>query len=334
MSHRTILYISKGANSPSTRYRAMQYASLFESAGWKFQHLGDKRSFLNRISILREAKCSDVVVILRRVYNPFFFFLLRYCSKYLVFDFDDAIFLKSRGQASRGREKGFVRTVSFCDQVWAGNSYLADKARSYNEKVTILPTSVDTEKYDQDVGKPINSLDIVWIGSTATKKHLLTVLPALEKALKSIPTLRLKIIADFSLETDKLDVVPVRWSETREATELASAHIGIAPLPDNSYTRGKCALKIIQYMAASLPVISSPTGVNKDIVENGVTGILADDKQGWVDAIKKLAGDNKLRSSMGKAGRRRCVEHFTLQAVFQKMLTALEQGIVNRQSGR
>ncbi len=200
--------------------------------------------------------------------------------------------------------------------------------------MTILPTSVDAEKYDQDVEKPQTSLDMVWIGSNATKKHLLTVLPALEEATESVPTLRLKIIADFNLETDKLVVVPVRWSETREAKDLASAHIGIAPLPDNSYTRGKCALKVIQYMAASLPVISSPTGVNKDIVENGVTGILADDKQGWVDAIKKLAGDNKLRSSMGKAGRRRCVEHFTLQAVFQKMLTALEQGITNRQNGR
>jgi glycosyltransferase involved in cell wall biosynthesis len=332
MSNRTILYISKGANSASTRYRAMQYSSMFESAGWKFRHICDKKSFLNRISILREAKCSDVVVILRRAYNPLFFFLLRYYSKYLVFDFDDAIFLKSRGQVSRGRERGFVRTVSSCDQVWAGNSYLANKAGCYNKKVTILPTAVDIEKYDKYVEKPINSLDIVWIGSTATKKHLLTVLPALEKASESIPTLRLKIIADFNLETDKLDVVPVRWSETCEAKELASAHIGIAPLPDNSYTRGKCALKVIQYMASSLPVISSPTGVNKEIIENGVTGIFAEDEQEWVNAIKKLSGDNKLRTSMGNAARRRCAENFTLQTVFKKMLTVLEQGIENREN--
>lgn len=318
-----ILYISKGESSPSTRYRSLQFASLYKSNGWKFKHVEDKKNLVSRLILLKEARKADVVVVLRRTYSRFFFSLIRYFSKYLVFDFDDAIFQKSNGQVSQKRGKSFAYAVTHCEQVWAGNSYLAEHARRYNKNVNIIPTSLDIEKYELAVEKPKESMDLVWIGSSSTKKHLITVLPALENAAKKIPALRLKIIADFSFHSDILDIDPVRWSEKTEAADLSSSHIGIAPLPDNLYTQGKCGLKVIQYMAAGLPVVSSPVGVNKDMVEDGVSGFLANDDDDWLLALQKLADNPNLQVSMGEAGRKRCLEHFTLQATFQKMNTLL-----------
>lgn len=323
MANKKILYISKGENSPSTRYRALQYAPLYEANGWEFKHLEDKKNLASRISILKEARKTDVVVILRRTYSRFFFLLIRYFSKYLVFDFDDAIFQKSNGQISQKRKKSFAYTITRCNQIWAGNSYLAEHARQYNKKVEIIPTSLDVEKYEFPSDKPTTSIDLVWIGSSSTKKHLITILPILEEAAKKIPGLRLKIISDFSLTSDILEIVPVRWSEMTEAIDLSSSYVGIAPLPDNPYTQGKCALKVIQYMAASLPVISSPVGVNKDIVEDGLCGFLAADQQEWLLALQKLTDNSNIRLSMGEAGRKRCIEHFTLQATFKKMMALL-----------
>jgi len=329
MSLRKILFISKGVESPSTRYRALQFAAMFESAGWSFQHIEDNRSFVTRKRILSEAKHSDVVVILRRTYSYPFFRLLRFAAKYLVFDYDDAVFQKDQGQQSNSRERSFIRSVASADQVWPGNNYLADRARPFARKILVLPTSLDIDKYDLSVDREQKFFDLVWIGSSSTKEHLKSVLPALESAAGVIPALRLKIIADFTLQSDKLTIVPIRWSEKREAQELAAAHIGIAPLPDNLFTRGKCALKVIQYMAAGLPVISSPTGVNAEIVEHGVNGFLAAGAQEWLTAIQRLVADDALRNSMGKAGRKRCFDNFSLQSTFRKMIASLENGLAD-----
>jgi glycosyltransferase involved in cell wall biosynthesis len=323
MAIQKILYISKGESSPSTRYRSLQYAPLYEASGWEFKHLEDNKNLTSRISILKEARKSDVVVILRRTYSRFFFSLIRYFSKYLVFDFDDAIFQKSSGQVSKKRKKSFAYTITRCEQIWAGNSYLAEHARRYNKKVEIFPTSLAVDKYKLSNEKPTTSIDLVWIGSSSTKKHLITVLPTLEEAAKIIPGLRLKIIADFSLHSDTLEIIPVRWSDKTEAADLSSSHVGIAPLPDNPYTQGKCALKVIQYMAASLPVVSSPVGVNKDIVEDGLSGFLVTGQQEWLQALQKLANNSNIRLSMGDAGRKRCIDRFTLQATFRKMIVSL-----------
>lgn len=321
-----ILFISKGPHSPSTRYRATDFFPLLKAAGWQPTHLTDRRSLPARLNILRAGADADAVVVVRRTYGRLFARLLRQASRQLIFTFDDAIFAKSDGSRSAGRERRFAATLPLCDQVWAGNSYLAEKARPFNGAVEVIPTALDADRYNVRAEKPASSLDLVWIGSSSTKRHLVTMLPALEAAAGSLPSLRLKIIADFSLASDKLKILPVQWSPETEARELASAHIGIAPLPDNAFTRGKCGLKVLQYMASGLPVISSPTGVNKDMVAHGVNGFLAAGDRDWIEAIQRLAQDRDLRLSMGEAGRRRCLDHFTLQAAFQKMLASLERG--------
>ena len=303
MKDKQILFISKGEHSASTRYRALAYFESLRSTGWKPLHI-TAHGILPRVKLLDMAKQSEVVVVLRKTFNLPFLRLLRLCSKNLVFDLDDAVFCRSDGEPSKSRQMSFEKATSICEQVWAGNLYLADRAGRYNEAVKILPTSLDYRKYLLEVEKNPDYFDLVWIGSRSTQKYLKECLPVFESLSENISNLRLKIVADFDLPTKWLKTVAVPWSDKMEAEALVSAHVGIAPMSDDLWTKGKCGLKVLQYMAAGLPVVSSLAGVNREIVQQGVTGFFAEKAGDWKTSIERLFRDSELRHSMGKAGQK------------------------------
>lgn len=322
MKEKSILFVSKGKYSASTHYRALAYFTALQSSGWRPLHL-TVHGALPRLKLLSMAKQADVVVILRKTFSLPFLRLLRLCSKNLIFDLDDAIFCRSDGKVSKSRQLRFERVARICEQVWAGNLYLADIAGRYNESVKIMPTSLDYRKYLLEVEKNSDYFDLVWIGSRSTQKYLQKWLPVLESLSEIIPNLRLKIVADFDLSSERLKITAVPWSKKGEAEELSSAHIGIAPMSDDSWTKGKCGLKVLQYMAAGLPVVSSPTGVNRKIVKHGVTGYLAESPKEWWVAIEKLAHDSDLRQAMGEAGQMRVVKQYSIDVTYCKMAKAI-----------
>ena len=322
MKDKRILFISKGKNSASTRYRALAYFDSLRSEGWEPLHI-TAHGILPRVKLLGVAKQSEVIVILRKTFSLPFLRLLRLCSKNLVFDLDDAVFCRSDGELSKSRQMSFEKVTSICEQVWAGNFYLADRAEQYNEAVKILPTSLDYRKYLLEVEKNQDHFDLVWIGSRSTQKYLKKSLPVLESMSANIPNLRLKIVADFDLPTKRLKTVAVPWSDEVEAEALASSHIGIAPMSDDPWTKGKCGLKVLQYMAAGLPVISSPAGVNREIVQEGITGFFAENPDDWRKSIDKLFRDPALRDIMGKAGQQRVIDYFSVDETFRKMSESL-----------
>ena len=323
MTSKKILFVSVSETSASTRYRALNYFSYLRQAGWS-QHFVVGRNPLRRSLLLKKAAEADAVVVVRKTFSGFYPRLLRRAARILVFDLDDAIFMRSNCEPSRTRMKRFERLVEVCDQVWAGNGYLAESAKHYNPAVATLPTSVNPEEYDSALAKPACTIDLVWIGSNSTKKYLLQILPALELLNSKVVGLRLKIIADFTVSTAKLQVMPVAWSSETEARELASSHIGIAPIPDDAWTRGKCGLKILQYMAAGLPVVASPCGVQAKMVQHGVSGILAGSSDEWRGALMSLASDLALREKMGEAGMRRVIKHFSTAKTFAVMRSSLD----------
>jgi glycosyltransferase involved in cell wall biosynthesis len=215
--------------------------------------------------------------------------------------------------------------IQKCDQVWAGNSYLAQYALRKTPSVIVLPTSLTPGKYVQNTDKTTEFIDLVWIGSSSTRKYLESALWFLEDAAEKCSDLRLKIVSDFELQSSKISILNIPWSEEIEAEALASSHIGIAPMPDDAWTRGKCGLKILQYMAAGLPVISSPIGVNRDIIENGLNGFLATEPEEWIFAITKLATDPALRDRLGQSGQRQVIEHYSVNVTFQKMICLVQE---------
>lgn len=318
MSHR-ILFISKGEDSASTRYRALQYFPLLESAGFSAAHAtaaGGGRAYLRA---LRLASRADIVVVLRKTFPAPLMALLRKVSRRLVFDFDDAIFCNTDGSPSTTRMQRFAAMASTCDHVFAGNGFLAATARRFTQKFSVVPTCVDAVKYADSFGKPIGNVDLVWIGSSSTRKYLAEALPALRLAATRVPTLRLKIVADFDLPDAGLPTLAVPWNATTEAEALGSSHIGIAPMWDDDWSCGKCALKVLQYMASGLPVVSSAAGANAEIVRPGINGFLAADAGAWGEHIAALAVDESLRFRLGQAGRQEVVAGYSIEPVFSRM---------------
>lgn len=327
MTPKKIIFISKGEEPASTRYRALNYFPYLKEAGWAPEHIEAEQNPFKRIALLKKAKQADVVVVLRKTFSGLYLRLLRSAAKHIIFDYDDAIFVRSNGKSSRTRLNRFRRMARLCDQVWAGNSHLAQQAKRYNSRVTMLPTSIMPEKYSREADKPVETVDLVWIGSRSTKKYLLNILPALANIENKVIKFRLKIIANFTVQASNFDVVPIAWSEEKEVSELASSHIGIAPMPDDPWTRGKCGLKVLQYMAAGLPTVASSTGVHTDLIEPGVTGFLVDSTEKWQEALLRLASDAALRKKMGELGNKRAVEHFSTTATFARMQATLQEAL-------
>src|SRR5205823_6161821 len=155
-----------------------------------------------------------------------------------------------------------------------------------------------------------SGVELAWIGSASTLNGLQLIRPLLESLGRRWPGLQLKLICDQFLQFTNLPVRQRTWSEDTEAAELGASDIGLSWLPDDLWSRGKCGLKVLQYMAAGLPVVANPVGVQATMVRHGETGFLAATPAEWTDALGRLARDPALRSRMGRAGRRRVEEEF------------------------
>jgi glycosyltransferase involved in cell wall biosynthesis len=216
------------------------------------------------------------------------------------------------GRNDRSRQRRFRRSVELADLVIAGNSYLAEHAQKFNQKVEVLPTGLDTSAYKVET-KPENDgkTRLVWIGSKSTLKYLAEIKPALEEIGSRFDNAVLRIICDDFFDLRNMKVEKRQWRKDTEAVDLITSDIGLAPLPDDRFTRGKCGFKILQYAAADLPVVASPVGVNAEYVHDGVTGFHAINTSQWIDKVSKLIKDRALRKQTGQAGKNRLREFDT-----------------------
>lgn len=250
----------------------------------------------------------------------------------IVVDYDDAVFHiydRHRNPLVRALLGAKIdRIMKAADLVIAGNSYLAARARAAGaRRIAELPTVVDLLHYPL-VPRPDggDGLTIGWIGSPITSPYLDLLRPALAELRTRIP-LRLVLIGAAPTALAGFPVERVAWSAESEAAAIARCDVGVMPLPDQPFERGKCGYKLIQFMAGALPVIASPVGANCAIIIPGETGFLAARDADWVSALTRLYHDPELRCRMGQAGRRRVEESYAL-AVAAPRLVALLRGAV------
>jgi glycosyltransferase involved in cell wall biosynthesis len=252
-------------------------------------------------------------------------------ARRLLFDFDDAVFGRDsyapKGIYSGRRQRHFAAVCRAADAVIAGNAFLRDAASRWTapERLHILPTCIDPQRYPlarHDRGG--QEVEMVWIGSSSTLRGLESIRPILERLGSRWPGLRLKLVCDQFLNLNHLPVVAVPWTQNGEATELASADIGISWMPDDAWSRGKCGLKVLQYMAAGLPVVANPVGVQVDMIRHGESGYLAETSAEWEEAIGILARDPALRRRMGAAGRRRVESDYSVDVGAAHWLAVLD----------
>jgi glycosyltransferase involved in cell wall biosynthesis len=262
-----------------------------------------------RWKLFGRCKGFDGVFVHKKRFNPLDTFWLRRCAKKIIYDFDDAVMYTEKKPEipSRKRLKSFERTVRLADLVIAGNTYLAQHARAFNNNVEILPTGLDTGAYKIKRITEDGKIRLVWIGSKSTLRYLNELKPALEQIGSRFDNVVLRIIADEFLDLERMEVEKRPWSLQTQAADLVNSDIGLAPLPDDPFTRGKCGFKILQYTAAFLPTVASPVGVNAEYVIDTVTGFLASDSAQWVDRIKRLLLEPDLRSAMKSAAKEQVV---------------------------
>ena len=343
-SHRPkVLVLTRYAlNGASSRYRFFQYLPSLESAGLDFEvrplfdetYLVDRYqsgrgrvlhilwAIIRRLFILLSVRRFDIVMVEKEVL-PFFFALperwLGWLGVPYVVDYDDALFhqydrhksLWVRSLLSRK----IARVMDGADLVTVGNDYLADYARGVGAKrVEIIPTVIDLGFYPcvSPIASPNPVFTIGWIGSPSTAKYLQAIAPALARVCKG-GRARVQLIGSGPIELPGVPVELLEWSDDTEVGFLQHFDVGIMPLPDEPWERGKCGFKLIQYMASSLPVVASPVGVNSDIVEPNVNGFLACTVEEWTLALLAILDDVDLRHRMGQLGRKKVEEHYALQ---------------------
>jgi glycosyltransferase involved in cell wall biosynthesis len=361
---RAIFIVTNPVESPGDRYRIYQYlpyfekngvecfvSSLFTSSDYELIHrrghtarkiLAVLQGFGSRIRWLLKLKRMDIAVVYR---DPIFFWpglietLLGTAGVPYILDFDDAIYLPPPGAnplASLFRPPGSLRRTirrSACTVV--GNRVLADYAGQFSDNVVVIPTCVDIDRFrprNHTSCQPNGELVIGWMGSHSTAPYLLRLNQAFVELAREFSNLKLLVVGgEYRLPGVPVECRP--WSLEREVADLRGFDVGVMPLPDDPWTRGKCGLKILQYMAVAVPVVASPVGVNKEIIQDGENGFLAAETRDWVGKLSRLAGDPGLRARLGKAGRTAVEERYSSSHAASLYL-ALIRSVVGKTRGR
>jgi glycosyltransferase involved in cell wall biosynthesis len=311
------------------RYRLAAYRPFLERAGYSLELVALPRLWWDRLRLYRRLR-GGMVVLQRRLLPAWELTRLRGAAQLLLFDLDDAVFLRdsyaARGPHSARRLRRFAAVVRACDAVIAGNDFLAAHAARWagTGSVRVVPTCVDPALYPPPRPSPARGegvctspsplagegrgggvgIQLVWVGSSSTLRGLEAIRTTLEEVGRRTPGVSLKLICDRFLHFDALPVAASQWDAATETAEIAAADVGVSWVPDDDWSRGKCGLKVLQYMAAGLPVVANPVGVHAEMVRHGETGFLAATAQQWVEAVGQLAHDPEGRRRMGQAGRR------------------------------
>jgi glycosyltransferase involved in cell wall biosynthesis len=260
----------------------------------------------------------------------FFEFLVKkILRKKIIYDFDDAIWLPviSDGNKKFAFLKSyskFSKIIKLSDVVIAGNEYLADYARQFNSNVHIIPSCIDLDLNipNRQKQNENDKICIGWSGSETTLAHLLLIKDVLVSIQKKYgDQVYFKVISSRNdFEIPGVNIKSVKWQKETEAEELDEFDIGIMPLPDNDWSKGKCSMKGIQYMGLAIPAVMSNIGMNKEVIEHNINGMLADTESDWIQALSSLIENEEMRRKLGDAGRQTVEKKYSIQAWKDKWL--------------
>ena len=343
-----ILFIAahRPDRSPSQRYRFEQYFEFLTQNGYKCKlsyilneeddavfyspgHLMRKflitlKSAKRRWMDVRMANKYDIVFVQREAfmtYSTYFEYRFSKSKAKLVFDFDDSIWLLDTSEANKiwqwmKSAKKTGRIISLSHLVFAGNNYLADYAKPFNKNIKIIPTTIDTKLF-QRTTEYLNKerICIGWSGSHTTIKHFEAALPFLKKLKEKYGNkVYFKVMGDPDYINEELGITGILWSSNTEVKILESFDIGIMPLPNDEWVKGKCGLKGLSYMSLEVPTIMSAAGVNTEIITDGLNGYLADSDEEWIEKLSRLIDSYELRRKFGLAGRKTVEEKYSFEA--------------------
>ncbi len=327
--------------APGQRYRIEQWAPLLDRESvhvtfspflsrrgmevlYEHGHAATKaretlRGYLTRLAEAFRSVAADVIFVYREaaLLGPAWIEQILALRRPLVFDFDDAIYLADTSRANAWSRilKSATKVETICRvarHVTVGNEVLAGFARDRARRVTVIPSTIDTDVY-QIQPRPRNRVPVIgWTGSVTTVPYLTALAPALRR-LREKREFELRVIgARADIEGVAVRCLP--WRAETEPDDLRVLDVGLMPLPDDEWSRGKCGMKALQYMALGIPPVVSPVGVNTAIVRDRVNGLYAHTEQEWIDRIALLLEDESLRRTLGQEARRTVEESYSARA--------------------
>lgn len=310
-----LLAITDPGCAASTRYRVTQYEPFLNAEGVELQTVAWPRESAERRALLEVVSKTDAVVMQRILPRLPLLGQIRARARRLVYDFDDAVIYHESSRRTPGlkwrRWWRFRRMLRACDAVTAGNEYLAGLARRYaaRDRVSVVPTTLNPEHYDAGPDATESGPILGWIGARSTLPYLEQLRAPLERLSEEIPALTVRVIADHLPDLGKTRVEFVPWDLATEVRELKKLRVGLAPLPDDAWTRGKCGFRLLQYLAARVPAVTSPVGTQSEIVAAG--GALAASREAdWIRLIHQALTDEGLRQWRVTRGRQLTEERF------------------------
>ena len=269
---------------------------------------------------LDDVRATDLLVVAKLKLMPGERALVRRTARRLVYDVDDAVYVGKPAapglppDRSAWRMSKFAATCRIADVVVAGNGFLAEAARPFARKVAVLPTPIDVRQYPPHRSGR-DGPRLVWIGSPGNLPYLEMLRPVLAALARQVPGLRLRVICSRFPDWNDVPIEKVNWSEKTEGTDLGASDIGLMPLTDDEWSRGKCAFKMLQYMAAGLPCVTSPVGVNATVAVDGVTALFARDASEWHHALRALLDSPEECRAMGASARQRVEKLYDLGTI-------------------
>ena len=320
-----VLGITGGREVPSARFRFRQYIeplksheilleeSYTEYGSFYSESLGISKSefvlrnLKDRFELICKQSSFDLIFLQREIISTLYtyeFFL----NRPVIFDVDDAIFLNKRGS-------NYTKRISAkADKIICGNSYLANYYSGYNKNITIIPTPVDTDRY-VNLGFDNDFFILGWIGTSNNHWHLKIIEEPLRRILKLYDDIYFHIISDKPYYFQSIDserIINKRWELNTEIQDINKFDVGVMPLFDTEWTRGKCSFKLLQYMSCGIPVVASPTGMNVEVISNSSVGFLASSAEDWFDYMLYFYDNRSMLNIFGEMGRQVVIERYSL----------------------
>jgi glycosyltransferase involved in cell wall biosynthesis len=327
-----LLIITPSLKTPSYYYRIAQYVPHLEESGFETRTVEIPKIMRSDIRRLRDdLEQSSAIFLQKKLLKHSEAVLLDPWKGRIIFDFDDAIFLPAFNEArglsglyERWRRRGkFLRTLRTSALVICASDYLAATCHRLGFKATVLPMAVPLERYHRGhIQRDDETFTIGWIGMKANLRYLNLIRPVLKRLNEQFPIV-LKVIARDRPDISECPIAFKPWRLEDEADDLASLDVGIAPLTDDPWTRGKAPVKVLQYMATGLPAVCSDLGTNRDVIQSGENGFLAKNTNEWVEILERLARDRDLRRRVGEKARATVARKYSLEVIAPRIVDAI-----------
>jgi glycosyltransferase involved in cell wall biosynthesis len=333
--------LTPGVNVPSSKYRVRQYIPLLNDAGISVDEFAAKIDYsaklpgilgrvrqryifpvsatwigiksISRINDIIKSNRYDAVWLNRIVVNTVY--MEKFIRRPLIYDVDDAIWLNDERITRKIAQKAEI--------ILAGNSFIADWFCKVNPNINIIPTAIDTQWFCPSDSKPGNLFKIVWTGSQQTIHYLLSIEKALAKFLNERKDVLLIVISDVcpkftSIRKEKIRFI--KWTPEDEVVAIQEARVGIMPLNDTPWERGKCSFKMLKYMACRIPVLVSPVGMNNEVLSKGEIGFAAFKDDDWVSGLEFFYKNRDKSKLMGFNGTQVINKYYSLDIVTKSLV--------------